>query len=153
VRDLRHLRDRLAPDLPVAILSNSATLDRAPIRKALAELDERHMKLDAGDDVTRRRLNGSAVEAGRIVAGLKGLSDIFVQSMFVGDRQGRLDNTGHEAVSNWLAWLAEIRPRGVHIYTIDRQPAFPFLRAVALDRLDAIAQRVRQADIPAQTFA
>jgi wyosine [tRNA(Phe)-imidazoG37] synthetase (radical SAM superfamily) len=153
VRDLRHIRDRLAPDLPVAILSNSGTLDRTPVRKALVELDERHMKLDAGDDAMRRRLNGTAVEPGRIVAGLKGLPDIFIQSMFVGDRQGRLDNTGHETVSRWLAWLSEIRPRGVHIYTIDRQPAFPFLRAVPQDRLDAIAQRLRQTGIPALTFS
>ena len=152
VRDLRALRDKLAPDLPIAILSNSGTLDRAPVRKALAELDERYMKLDAGDEGTRRRLNGSPVEVGQLVAGLKGLADIFVQAMFVGDRQGRLDNTGQETVSNWLAWLAEIRPRGVHLYTIDRQPAFPFLRAVPLDRLDAIAQRVREVGIPALTF-
>jgi len=34
------------------VLSNASTLDRADVREALAEIDERYMKLDAG---TRRR--------------------------------------------------------------------------------------------------
>ena len=153
VRDLRAVRDEIAPAVPLAILSNSSTLDRLAIRKALAKLDERHMKLDAGDTDTLRRLNGSPVTIEQVIAGLKGLPDIFIQSMFVTDRQGRLDNTGQETVSHWLAAVVELKPRAVHIYTIDRQPAFPFLRAVPLDRLETIARRVRDAGLPALTFA
>ena len=41
--DLRGVRDDLLPALPIAILSNSSTLDRPVIRRALQELDERHM--------------------------------------------------------------------------------------------------------------
>ncbi len=153
VRDLRALRDELAPQVPIAILSNSSTLDRPAVRRALGELDERHMKLDAGDTETLRRLNGSPLAVEQVVAGLKHLPDIFIQSMFVTDRQGRLDNTGQETVSHWLAAVVGLKPRAVHLYTIDRQPAFPFLRAVPLDRLETIARRVRDAGLPALTFA
>jgi wyosine [tRNA(Phe)-imidazoG37] synthetase (radical SAM superfamily) len=116
-------------------------------------LDERHMKLDAGDEDTLRRINGASIQRAQIVAGLKELPDVIVQSMFVGDRQGRLDNTGYEDVSRWLGAIADIRPRAVHVYTIDRQPAFPFLKAVPADRLETIARRVRETGIPAMTFA
>jgi len=153
VRDLRAVRDEVLPTLPIAVLSNSSTLDRPAVRKALMELDERHMKLDAGDADTLRRLNGSTVPLAQILTGLKAVSDIFIQAMFVGDRQGRLDNTGQETVSHWLEAVKEVKPRAVHLYTIDRQPAFPFLRAVPHDRLETIACRVREAGIPALTFA
>jgi wyosine [tRNA(Phe)-imidazoG37] synthetase (radical SAM superfamily) len=152
VRDLRSVRDDVLPALPIAVLSNSSTLDRPAIRKALMELDERHMKLDAGDADTLRRLNGATVPLAQIMGGLKLISDIFIQAMFVGDRQGRLDNTGQEVVSRWLEAVKEVKPRAVHLYTIDRQPAFPFLRAVPQDKLETIACRVREAGIPALTF-
>jgi wyosine [tRNA(Phe)-imidazoG37] synthetase (radical SAM superfamily) len=153
VSDLRRVRDKLAPDTPIAILSNSSTVGRPAIRRALMTLDERHMKLDAGDEDTLRRINGASIQRAQIVAGLKELPDVIVQSMFVGDRQGRLDNTGYEDVSRWLGAIADIRPRAVHVYTIDRQPAFPFLKAVPADRLETIARRVRETGIPAMTFA
>jgi wyosine [tRNA(Phe)-imidazoG37] synthetase (radical SAM superfamily) len=153
VRDLRAVRDRVWPDLPIAILSNASTLDRQPVRKALAELDERHMKLDAGDAQTLQRINGASVPIDRLIGGLKRLQDIYVQGMFVNDRSGRLDNTGYEAVAHWVEALTRIKPRAVHVCTIDAQPAFPFLRAVASDKLELIARRVREAGFPAQVFA
>ena len=152
MRDLRTIRDRVAPSLPIVILSNSTTLDRLPIRKALAELDERHMKLDAGDDETLQRLNGATMPIEKIVSGLKKLHDVRIQAMFVTDRSGRLDNTGQETVSHWLEAVKAVKPREVHLYTIDQQPAFPFLRAVSADRLETIARRVRDLDIPVLTY-
>ena len=140
------------PDLPIAILSNSSTADRPAIRKALAEIDERHMKLDAGDDDLLHRLNGASMRLPKVLAGLKGLTDIHVQSMFVADRTGRLDNTHAVAVTAWLNAIVALKPRAVHLLTIHRPPAFPFLRAVPLDRLEAVARRVREAGIPAQAF-
>jgi len=153
VRGVRAARDRYAPDLRVAILSNASTLDRAPIRKALAELDERHMKLDAGVEDLLQRVNGSPVPLERIVAGLRKLADVHLQAMFISDRSGRLDNTGQPAVSSWLEVIRAIKPREVHVLTIDRQPAFPFLRAVPVDRLETIARRVRDAGIPVRVIS
>jgi wyosine [tRNA(Phe)-imidazoG37] synthetase (radical SAM superfamily) len=152
VRGVRAARDRHAPDLMIAVLSNASTLDRAPIRKALAEVDERHMKLDAGDTDLLQRINGSPLPVEQIVAGLQKIPDVHLQAMFIGDRSGRLDNTGQTAVSRWLDVVRTVKPREVHVYTIDRQPAFPFLRAVPIDRLETIAGRVREAGIPVRVI-
>ena len=153
VRDLRALRNRIAPSVPIAILSNGSTLDRPTIRKALSEVDERHVKLDAGDTVTLQRLNGASLPFERMLNGLTKLRDVYVQAMFVTDRAGHLDNSGHGAVSSWLAAVRAVRPREAHVCTIDQPPAFPFLKAVPRDRLESIAGRVRELDIPARVFA
>jgi len=152
VAALRKVRDQLAPGVPLAVLSNASTLERADVRDALAELDERYMKLDAGDTATLRSVNGATLSIEQLVAGLKKVPGIVIQSMFVKDRTGRIDNTGDLTVINWVGALDRIRPKAVQVYTIDRAPAFPYLQQVAPNRLREIAQRVRLAGFPCDVF-
>lgn len=152
VAGLRALRDEQAPGTPIVVLSNSSTLDRPRVRAALGQLDERYMKLDAGDQITLRRVNASPVPIERIIDGLRALPDIVIQAMFVRDRLGRVDNAKEVAVATWLRALEAIRPLAVQVYTIDRAPASPFLQAVSGARLKEIARRVRAAGIRAEAF-
>jgi wyosine [tRNA(Phe)-imidazoG37] synthetase (radical SAM superfamily) len=152
VAALKKVRDELVPGVPIAVLSNASTLERADVREALADLDERYMKLDAGDTATLRSVNGSPLSVEQLVAGLKKVPDIVVQAMFVKDRTGRVDNTGDLTVINWVGALDRIRPKAVQIYTIDRTPAFPYLQPVAPARLREIVQRVRLAGFPCDVF-
>ena len=152
VAALRKLRDELAPGVPLAVLSNASTLDLADVREALADLDERYMKLDAGDTATLRSVNGSPLTIEQLVAGLKKVPDIVIQSMFVKDRTGRVDNTGDLTVINWVGGLDRIRPKAVQVYTIDRTPAFPYLQPVPAARLREIVQRVRLAGFPCELY-
>jgi wyosine [tRNA(Phe)-imidazoG37] synthetase (radical SAM superfamily) len=153
VRELRALRDEVAPGVPISVLSNASTLDRAEIREALTLVDERYMKLDAGDATALRTVNGSTMPLNDIVTNLGKLNDIVIQSMFVKDRAGRIDNTSEMAVIAWVTVLQRIKPKSVQIYTIDRVPAWPYLQAVPAARLHEIAQRVRTAGIDCQVFA
>jgi len=152
VAALRKVRDELAPGVPLAVLSNASTLERADVCDALAELDERYMKLDAGDTATLRSVNGATLSIEQLVAGLKKVPGIVIQSMFVKDRTGRIDNTGDLTVINWVGALDRIRPKAVQVYTIDRAPAFPYLQQVTPNRLREIAQRVRLAGFPCDVF-
>lgn len=152
VAALRKTRDSLAPKVPLAILSNSSTLDRLDVRQALADLDERYMKLDAGDAATLRRINGTPVAFDQILDGLCRMKDIVIQGMFIKDRSGRLDNTSDLAVINWVVALQKIKPRAVYVYTLDRAPAFPYLQAVPAARLREIVQRVRIAGLTCEVF-
>lgn len=153
VDDLRALRDRLAPGVPLAVLSNSSTAHRAPIREALARIDERYMKLDGGDQATLRRVNASRVAVDRIIEALSLLPAIVIQAMFIADEKGRIDNTTPPAVDAWLRALSRIRPRAVHLYSLDRQPAWPGLQKVPRSQLVAIASRVTDLGIEAVVFA
>jgi wyosine [tRNA(Phe)-imidazoG37] synthetase (radical SAM superfamily) len=146
------VRDRLAPGIKVAILSNSTTAARPDVRRALSLVDERYMKLDAGDPITYARINGCGISLGAVLDGLRALPDVVVQSMFVTDEEATIDNTTDGAVGEWLAAIEEIRPSGVHIYTIDRPPARVRLRKPSPRRLREIAERVHALGVPALVF-
>jgi wyosine [tRNA(Phe)-imidazoG37] synthetase (radical SAM superfamily) len=147
------VRDQVAPDVRLAILSNSTTAGWPEVQRALSRFDERYMKLDAGDPITYARINGPGPSVAEIVAALRDLSSVIVQAMFVSDATGRVDNTTESAVSDWIEAVARVAPSRVHIYTIDRQPALEYLAPAAPQRLWEIAGQVREAGIDADVFA
>jgi wyosine [tRNA(Phe)-imidazoG37] synthetase (radical SAM superfamily) len=149
---LCRVRNAAAPRIRLAVLSNSTTAAWPDVRRALGLFDERYMKLDAGDPITYRRINGSGTSVTDIVDALSGLPQIVVQAMFVADAIGRVDNTTEGAVSEWLAALERVRPTQVHIYTIDRTPALGSLRPVDSLRLREIAGQVHAAGFRAEVF-
>lgn len=149
---LRRVRDRRARHARLAILSNASTIGDPDIAVALLRIDERYMKLDAGDQVTLRALNGSQVPIERIVEGLAALKGVTLQSMFTRDAHRKIDNTTERALESWLGAVQRIRPIAVHVYTIDRSPAWRPLQAVPRTELDAIAERVRALAISALVF-
>lgn len=149
---LLRVRDKFAPKVPIAILSNSSTLGSAAVAAALARLDERYMKLDAGDATLLRRVNAATVPFEQIVNGLRGLPGVVIQTMFVRDRLSRIDNTSDLAVSAWIATLNTIHPAAVHIYTLDHAPAWPYLLPVPVARLEEITRRAQAAGLAAEAF-
>ena len=145
-------RDRIAPGIPTAILSNSTTAGRPEVKRALALFDERHMKLDAGDPFTAALINGEGASLHDVVDALCDVPGVTVQAMFVRDASGRIDNTTDRAVEEWVSALERIRPHRVHVYTLDRRPARPELRAVPERRLREICEHVRAAGLAADVF-
>jgi wyosine [tRNA(Phe)-imidazoG37] synthetase (radical SAM superfamily) len=154
---ISRVRDRLAPGLRLAILSNSTTAAWPDVRRGLALYDERHMKLDAGDAMTYALVNGLGVgcthqSVGSIVEALSDLPRIIVQAMFVRDAGGEIDNTTDGSVREWLAALERVQPARAELYTLARPPALSRLRPAPVRRLREIAGRVRAAGIPADVF-
>jgi len=149
---IRRVRDRVAPALPLAILSNSTTAGWDEVRRGLSMYDERYMKLDAGDAMTYARINGLGSSFSRVVDALATLPSIVVQAMFVTQDAGEIDNSSDGAVAEWLAALERVHAAAVHIYTIDRAPALASLQKVPRRRLREIAERVRAIHIPATVF-
>jgi wyosine [tRNA(Phe)-imidazoG37] synthetase (radical SAM superfamily) len=152
VERLRAVRDQLAPGARLAVLSNSATLERPHVVRALARLDERYMKLDAGDRETLRRVNAASVDVELLLARLAALPDITVQTMLVTDADGFVDNTTPGAVQAWLEALGRVRPAGVHVYTLARAPALGRLRPAPRSRMHEIRAAVERLGIPALVF-
>ena len=138
------VRDRLVPQVKLSILTCGSTLHRPEVLEALNRLDERHVKLDAGDPETLWAVNlpHPPFDLDRMIAHIPGLTDCILQSMFV---QGRVDNTTDEVVAAWIAKVAQIRPLAVQAYTLDRIPADKSLEPTPMARLNAIARRCREA--------
>lgn len=152
VTQLHAVRDAEYPSARLALLSNSGTLLRPGIAGALDRLDEVYLKLDTADPVTFRRLNGTSLDLEDLIAALGRISHVTIQSLFTRDASGRIDNTTPAAVEAWIAALARIRPAAVHIYSLDRGPAWSALQVIAREELEAIAARVRAAGLQAITF-
>jgi len=119
VDEIKKVKNKIAPQARLAILSNSALVDKEPIRLALAELDDRFMKLDTGDEETFKRYNRShkSITFDSIVEGLKKMDSIVIQTLFTGGEHG---NTSDKQISAWIEKIAEIKPLACHIYSIDR---------------------------------
>lgn len=149
---IKKLRDRYQPDARIAILSNSSTVGDPAVRTALELLDLKIMKFDAGSEEMFRQLNHPAapVYMGEIVAGLKQLSNTFLQSCFV---QGRVTNADPDSIAMWIEKLREINPLEVQVYTLDREPADKRIERVGLTTLRWIADAVRwRAGLQAEIF-
>lgn len=151
IEHLRVVRGRLAPGARIAVLSNSSTLGDRAVVSGLRRADDRYMKLDGGDDITLRRLNGVRLDARSIIEGLRRLDEVVIQSMFV-KSDARIDNTTPAALDAWFEAILRIRPSAVHVYSLDRSPASRRLVAVPRQELEQIAARVTHAGIPARMF-
>jgi wyosine [tRNA(Phe)-imidazoG37] synthetase (radical SAM superfamily) len=150
---LFHVRARRAPKAKLALLSNGSTLGRLDVLHSLRPFDVRCMKLDAGDATTFRLMNAPGIPLGRLIANLRSVGHLTVQSMFVRDEEGVIDNTTPNALDAWLEEIGRVRPAHVDIYTVARTPARPSLLKVAPEVLESIARRVAMLGIPARAFA
>lgn len=143
------VRDELAPEALVAILSNSTAVGSEVVRNALEKLDSRIMKLDCGDAETcsqySRPCGGFDWEG--MIEGLHKLSSFTLQALFTNL------NSDDSAVEKWLAVVKELKPEKVQIYTLDRGAPLPELKPVAKERLRQIAELVRtKAGVPAEAY-
>jgi len=69
---------------------------------------------------------------------------LIIQTMLLrGEFEGqRVDNTTEREVAAWLARIAEIAPRQVMLYTIDRDTPAAGLEKVSVEEMLTIAARV-----------
>jgi wyosine [tRNA(Phe)-imidazoG37] synthetase (radical SAM superfamily) len=114
------------------------------VRRALAKLDVRIMKLDAGDPETFGRIDRPCpgVDYEDIVNGLKSLERATLQTMFI---DGGIQNVGEAEISNWVERVGEVKPIKAQIYSLHRPPAASALREVPGDRLREIAAQTEGA--------
>ena len=121
-RAAREARDRLAPGVPLRLLTNATLLHKDRVRAALAEFDELWCKLDAGTEAYFHVVDGTRLPFRRILDNLLLVArerPIVVQSLFLA-----LDGVGPDdaEIAAWVERLREIvgagrahRPRaGLH---------------------------------------
>jgi wyosine [tRNA(Phe)-imidazoG37] synthetase (radical SAM superfamily) len=139
----RGLRERYYPGAKVGVLSNSSTVVMESVRQALARLDFRIMKLDAGDPQTFQAVNRPCPEVNyqAVVDGLKSLENVTIQTMFI---DGSVQNTGEREVDAWMERLKEIAPVSAQIYSLHRPPAASSLKEVPPETLHKIALRAEK---------
>jgi wyosine [tRNA(Phe)-imidazoG37] synthetase (radical SAM superfamily) len=143
VPQLKKIRDELYPETPLVALSNGGHLDVSKIVKAMNLLDERIIKVDAGNDEMLKKIGSPLIRISiaKLIQGSKRLKDVIVQTMFV---HGAIDNTVPNEIEDWIEVLGIIKPKAVQIYTLDRVPPLTGLKQVPFQRLKEISMALQK---------
>jgi wyosine [tRNA(Phe)-imidazoG37] synthetase (radical SAM superfamily) len=157
-RAARELRDRLAPGVPLRLLTNATLFHKPRVRAGLAEFDELWCKLDAGSEPYFRVVDGTRLPFRRILDNLLLVArerPIVIQAMLL-----TLDGTGPDdaEVAAWVERMREILAGGgridhVQVYTVARRPSDPRFGPLGPERLEVIAAIARAAGLRASVYA
>ena len=148
IDDTISLRDRLAPSAKISVLSNATQLQLADVCRALHRVDNNILKLDSAFDETVQCVNQprqAHYTVADVVARMQEFrGEMILQTMFLRGEYGDkvIDNTTPDEVAAWLKLVAEIRPRQVMIYSLDRDTPCQTLHRVAREELQQIADQV-----------
>jgi wyosine [tRNA(Phe)-imidazoG37] synthetase (radical SAM superfamily) len=155
IDDTIALRNLLAPNAKIAVLSNSSMLHKPSVVRALLKIEDNILKLDSAFEETVNLIDCPAghFSLNKVVENLKSFNGkLIIQTLFLrGNHNGQtIDNTTQHEVSAWLKLIDEIKPSQVMIYTIDRDTPLAELEKVKLEELKQIASRVESLGIKVQ---
>lgn len=133
------LRDEYYPDAKVSVLSNATRVAVDEVFEALRKVDNPILKIDAPTTELASRINrpapGYSVEA--VVESLKRFDgDFILQTMFL--RSEDFDSSSPEVLDGWMDIVRTLRPRGVMVYTIDRETPLAGLGKFTCDEMAAM---------------
>ena len=133
------LRDRFYPKAKVSVLSNATRIDRPGVFEALRKVDNPILKLDAPTDEQVALINHPegkyhVADVVKQLARFEG--DFILQPMF-------LRGPGWESaqwVEGWVDIVRELKPRGIMVYTIDRETPRKGLGKYTVEEMRALVQ-------------
>ncbi len=150
------VRRGLLPAVKLRLITNGSLVDRRPVREGIAAIGrvdgEVWFKVDAADERTMARINGTRVKLESVERRLRACGDLcptWVQTcLFALD--GELP--GDEAIEALIGLFGRCRPwlRGVFLYGLARpsaQPEAPRLSAAPADWMEAVGRRIRDAGL------
>lgn len=155
IDDTLSLRDRYFPNAKVSVLTNATRIDRTEVHEALKRVDNNIVKLDTVDMdyITRVDRPTGRYDLDRLMTRMRDFEGhCVVQTMFMKgtDAEGMsVDNTTDEYVEPWIKAVADIAPREVMIYTIDRETPSHNLQKATPKELDSIVARLQERGIKA----
>lgn len=151
------LRNNYFPKVKIVVLSNSAFLNKKKVVSALKKVDLRVLKLDAGSNNMFEKINMplSSKKVDWYVSKLKEFNgDLIIQTIFLKGKHNNeiIDNTQDNEVDLWLKEIKDINPKSVMIYTIDRDTPAKGLEKIPIEKLNLIAEKVKQLGIDATVY-
>lgn len=139
---IHEIRNRLRPDVRIALLSNATGLLVRDMRRALRYIDVPYFKVDAGTPALFQRINRPApgVTFDQIITRLTRLRDIYIQTVFMA---GEPSNVDPAALAEYFHVISRIQPREVQIYSLDRPVPDTNIQRVPPEELLRIAEQGR----------
>jgi len=145
------LRNKYTPHAKTAILSNSTQLFKPEIREALAKLDVRIMKLDAGYEEMLRLYNRAAkyVYLDVITDVLSEMKDITIQTLFT---TGTMGNYTDKNITAWVERIKKIKPVFVQLYSLDRGYPSEGIAPVSNEELGKVKEILDKENIKSEVY-
>ena len=137
------LRDRLAPEAKVSVLSNATRVHIPEVFAALRKVDNPIMKIDAPTNELVALINNPApgYDVGRVVEALKQFhGDFVLQTCML--RSPDFDSSRPEVVGPMMDIVRLLRPREWMVYTIDRPTPMQGLQKFSPQEMKALVQPV-----------
>ena len=154
VEDTVSLRNKYCPKAKVSVLSNATLIERPDVFEALKMVDNNILKLDTVNldyiKTVNRPTGKYNLEA--LIEKMKQFEGhCIIQTMFMHGTMNDQDvsNLSDDYIAPWLKTVAEINPRQVMIYTIDRETPDQELRKASHEELDNIVERLKTNGIDA----
>ncbi len=143
VHEIVQLRNRLRPEVQIALLSNGSGLFSEKVRRAVARIDRPILKLDAGEEATFRLVNRPhrTIRFADLVSWFAEIPHCYLQSLFF---QGEISNASPDQLDPYYQTVATIHPREVQVYTLDRGTPFRKIFPLSEEQLEAIARNGKQ---------
>lgn len=151
VFEVRRLKDRYCPQIPLVLLSNSSRLVNAygqpPVDlETLSLIDLRIFKLDTADDTLFQKINQPVPELkiGDIIESLISISKrlpITIQTVFI---DGPIKNYDEDALREWLKAVMKIKPMSIQVYSTDRPVAKSDVKMLSNHKLIEIANYIQK---------
>ncbi|HBL74424.1 MAG: radical SAM protein [Bacteroidetes bacterium GWF2_42_66] len=148
IDDTIELRNQLAPNARIAVLSNATMIHKSAVVNALLKVDDNIQKLDSAFAETVEKLDCpmGPFDLEKTVENLKAFNkQVIIQTLFIRGKFKNewIDNTTEEEILAWLKLIQEIKPRQVMIYTIDRDTPTQGLERIPVAELEGIAGKIR----------
>ncbi len=155
IEDTIEIRDKLCPEARIAVLSNSTTLHKTHVVKALKKVDQSILKLDTAIEETYQFVNrpSSGTTISKIIDQLKNYGDrLILQTLFLkGSYKGvNIDNSSNNELEKLLAAYKKIQPESIMIYTFERDTPLDSLEKISIKKLNEIARKIKQLGIPVE---
>ncbi len=159
VADTLRLRDRLAPQARVCVLTNATFLANPKVTAALAAVDRPILKLDSANGLTFYHINQPVNRKVTVYSVIGALARFpkgkaVVQTMLLrGEHLGKpIDNTTEAEIDALIEAYREIQPAEVQLYSIDRATPEHNLTKIERPELERIAERIKAAGINVNVF-
>lgn len=146
------LREKGLSETKIVLITDSAGLDKASVRRGMALMDAHHgeiwAKLDAGTEEYYRHINRSSVRFDRILGNLletARVRPIVIQSLFLKTHGQPMPPSELEAYCRRLNQIREGggTVREVHAYTLARPTPEPWATRLSPEELSALAGTIR----------
>jgi wyosine [tRNA(Phe)-imidazoG37] synthetase (radical SAM superfamily) len=113
---------------------------REDVLLSLSKIDFAFLKLDAGTEAKFRAINRPArgINFSDILDSLRSVKEFHIQTVLI---EGNPSNVAEDDLEAYFKKISFIKPKQVHIYSIDRPFPNRGISLVSRDRLEEIADR------------